>query len=233
MASPDRLGLALVAYAKTGKDTFCAEVGRRQLRLCPEGTAGDKLRWAVYMPKGKNVADLRHALESKEYVVERFAFADALKLATHKWLGLVGCPAHAFEAVKETMLVPDPVTGELKTIRAHYIDFGQAERRKDPLVWSAPVAKAIADFGKYTIDITTDWRFDNELVTRTHRTVTVRLFRADVPIAKPVADRRFDSEHNLDDYLTDYLLVPPGEFEAALKKFPQYSGYVSEFGIYK
>lgn len=229
MAS-DRLGLALVAYAGTGKDTFCAELAYRELRL---GLPNGEARWLVYMPPDAAIDELRFAIESKECAVERFAFADALKVATHSWLKLVGCPAHAFEAVKNTMRLPDPTTGETKTIRGHYIDFGQAARRKDPLVWAAPVAKAIADYGKYTIDVTTDWRFENELAPRTHRTATIRLYRSGVPVAKALPNRENDSEHNLDNVATDYLLVPPGEFEAALKKFPQYANYISSFGIHK
>jgi len=232
METSDRLGLALVAYARTGKDTFCAELSHRRLRLGPLGDSATP-RWLVYAPKEKPTNDIRFAFESKECVVERFAFADALKIATHEWLGLIGCPANAFDRVKETLTVPDPSSKERKTIRQHYIDFGQMKRATDPLVWAAPVAESIASYGKYTIDVTTDWRFDNELEPRTHRTVTIRLFRSAVQVAKALVDRRNDSEHNLDGWLTDYLLVPPGEFEQAIKKFPQYADYVSELGIYK
>jgi hypothetical protein len=167
----------------------------------------------------------------------RYAFADALKQETHKWLEFPDVPALAFEKVKNTLQARNPETGEMATIRQYYINHGQRCRQKDPLVWAKIVAAQIEadrmiDYpGPCPIDITTDWRFDNELDIRKFIPSTVRLFREEVKVAEKLADRRIDSEHNLDDYLTDYLLVPAGQFAAALAVFPQYTDYVPRIDI--
>lgn len=250
----------LTAYAGTGKDTFFTEVANCMLRWefgrAPAAPAG--ARWVAYAAPGCNPADLRVLAELRPARApvanmrgaapraRRYAFANALKTDTHRQLGFRDCPAHAFEAVKDTLVARDPHSGEVATLRAHYIRLGQEARGRDPLVWARIVAKEIwenrlCDYpGPPVVDITTDWRFENELAPRLSvapsgslawreeqaiAPTTVRLFREEVKAAAPTADRATDSEHNLDGVKTDYLLVPPGQFEAALRAFPQYEGF--------
>jgi hypothetical protein len=73
----------------------------------------------------------------------------------------------------------------------------------------------------------TDWRFYNELdcmLEEYPNLLTCRLFRSDVPIPPD----NVVSEHSLKDYATTLLLIPDkeGEFEKAVKIFPQYTGYI-------
>ncbi len=255
--------VALVAYAGTGKDTLVNELrGGRLSLLSGEPEGPDEPRWVVYGPAVSDHHSLRAILARRVLpqvfspanteIVRRYAFADALKVETHEWLKLRGCPADAFENVKNTLQCPHPLTGELATMRGHYIGYGQLRRRDDPLVWARIVAQRIAR-EKFSqgcrrghLGVVTDFRFDNELLPlhaelaalRANEAeadehypaaafvLTMRLYREEVKVAPRLEDRRVDSEHNLDEYLTHFLLVPPGQFAAAIKVFPQYAQYV-------
>lgn len=212
---------AVVGFARTGKDTFYADVANGELELV---TSTEEAKWAVYVRPGATLLPLSGLLAAKTH--ERFAHADTLKAATHHYLGLRDCPAHAFDAVKESMQLPDPVTKKLKTIRGHYIDYGQLMRADNPSVWSDHVTTATTEWcarNPFGAAMITDWRFENELKDDM---TTIRLWREAVIEAQPVGDLKIDSEHNLDHVQTDFLLVPPGEAAQAAKRFPQYVGYV-------
>jgi len=187
--------------------------------------------------------------------VRRYAFADNLKNTTHEWLGFTGCSANSFERVKNTMLVKTPDEASYKVIRQHYIEYGQKMRKVDSNFWVSPIVNQIqkdkfADSENSLIDVVTDFRFDNENMPRSFgdntrlavalppekpdilrsgtpcvHPITIRLFRKEVVPAPKLADRTVDSEHNLDDLLTNYLLTPPDQFQDAIAAFPQYSYY--------
>ena len=77
----------------------------------------------------------------------------------------------------------------------------------------------------------TDWRFINErnYFDRVGQTLTYRIFREETD------DENFfdESEHELDNEISDFLVV--GNIEdivAAKKKFPQYYDYEIEFVVY-
>lgn len=241
----------LTAYAGTGKDTFFAEIASGGLSLYGPTVAKHEPRWTVYAAESRDSTDFMKLLTCRPHTdkldarqapprAKRYAFADVLKKETHRWLGFQGdIPALAFEKVKDTLTARDPESGNAATLRQHYINYGQARRRENPFAWAAPVAAQIhrdlyIDYpGPCPVDITTDWRFDNELEPRDRPPSTIRLYREEVKVAPVLADRNTDSEHNLDNYLTDYLLVPPGQFAAALKAFPQYANYTPRFILVK
>jgi hypothetical protein len=245
--------VALVAYAGTGKDTLVNELRGGRLSLSsgePEGPG--EPRWVVYGPPSAALLARRVLPQvfspANTAIIRRYAFADALKVETHEWLRLRGCPADAFENVKNTLQCPHPLTGELATMRGHYIGYGQLRRRDDPLVWARIVAQSIArekfsqGVKRGHLGVVTDFRFDNELLPlhaalresedegiehdpAAAFVLTMRLYREEVKVAPQLEDRRIDSEHNLDEYRTHFLLVPPGQFMAAAKVFPQYAQY--------
>lgn len=239
----------VTAYAGTGKDTLYKQVRAGQLAWVPPTGETANTLWVVYASKERDLTDIVSLLSCAPHVgafdarrapprAIRYAFADPLKQETHEWLNISGdVPALAFEKVKDTLQALNPETGKMETMRAHYINYGQRCRKKDPLVWAKIVAAKVKankhiDYPSPSpIGITTDWRFDNELVPREKLPSTVRLFREEVKIAPKLKDRTIDSEHNLDEYLTDYLFVLPGEFEVALKLFPQYVHYVPRLFI--
>jgi hypothetical protein len=185
--------------------------------------------------------------------IKRYAQADKLKDETHVYLKFKNVPTDAFEHLKNTLLVPHPtITYIIKTIRGWYIDQGQVARMTDPLVWAKKVNEQIekdksAAMGQL-IDVISDHRFA-EIMDRTYQVPldnaflqfeqkasevkSIRLHRKDVPIAKVLENREIDSEHFLDYYLSDYLLIPPGEeeYRVALERFPQYVNYRPAFTV--
>ena len=270
---------ALAGYAGHGKDTLIRDTKTRKLRLQLVATTNvcsitdsswssssgsgatssnscgmeNEAKWIVYSsPMNSNTNDLLTLFDSDRAMdIQRYAFADALKVETHEWLGFRDCPAHAFENVKNTLLVPHPTIPYcLKTIRGHYIDYGQERRKLDPQIWAKKVVQQIVadkSIRPQTIDIISDFRFDNELLSRQYQIEgvnhdqsaesdisTIRVHRAGVPVAAPLEDRSIDSEHNLDDFATKYLFIPPGitELGLALKRFPQYAKYEPLFYVF-
>ena len=86
--------------------------------------------------------------------------------------------------------------------------------------------------GNETMNIMiTDFRFPEEfkfLKGKGFDPVTVRIFRN----VKEISTKKFpeyDSEHGLDDFLTDFLLLPinscESDFKKAVSKYPQYSHF--------
>lgn len=92
--------------------------------------------------------------------------------------------------------------------RQELIDLGQGMKDVDPLFWVNQV-----DITNDTI--ITDFRFKIEYGFG-H---TIRVFRSCVE--KPTDP----SEIDLDDFETDIIVFPPGEYEAMIKVFPQYKNH--------
>lgn len=210
-------------FLRVGKDCFIEDLKNNKLKQCRNP---DEAKWIVYC-KFENfiILDL---LSSPE--IKRYSFADALKIKTHDFLKLKGCSSNTFDEVKETAEFQNPSNPlERKTVRNFYIDVGQEERKKDPNVWTRIVHDEIdkdLTNQKNTTPIISDFRFKNEILRPT-QTTTIRLFRKKVPIPDFAKSLDVDSEHNLDDFETDYLLLPPGqeEFKAAIGFFPRYANF--------
>lgn len=212
----------VIGYKSVGKDTFIEDLQNSKLRQCHNA---DDAKWTVYS-KRDNLAILK-LLDGE---IKRYSFADALKIKTHDFLKLKGCSFNTFDEVKETAEFQNPTNPlERKTIRQFYIDLGQQEKLKNANVWTQIVHDAIYKdqlTQKHIKPIISDFRFKNEILIP-KQTTTVRLFRKQVPIPPFAESLKIDSEHNLDDFESDYLLLPPGqeEFDAAIELFPQYANF--------
>lgn len=199
-------------YRRTGKD---------KLYEILSGKSSGGFKWRIYrVPRTYGVPKFN---ESKTYM--RVAFADALK-------------REAAEEYKIPPVIPDNEkdvkkfrhhkTGEMVSARDIYIEWGAVRREQDINYWCKAVLDSIPDDSD-TNCVITDWRYLNELkyvLSTGVNFAAVRLYRSDVP--EPSAD--IESEHNLDYCATDYLLLRddlPGEFERAVKRFPQYHDYES------
>lgn len=158
----------------------------------------------------------------------RVAFADTLKRDTHAYLGLPQTPASYYESVKDTMIIPDPVSKQMKSMRHHYIDYGQLKKQFDSKYWCRQVLGG-ANYPIGSDVMITDCRFPEEVTyaeqiasKRGMKLYSWRVYRETVPV--PLAEEK--SEHSLDSWLTDVLLViTPAEFDKAVQLFPQYSQY--------
>jgi hypothetical protein len=233
----------ITAWRGTGKDTLVQHLSTEQITVA-DADCTDAL-WVVYSDSSDQALNKIYPLLANQLLVRKFSLDEALRVETHEWLRLRDCPADAFEQCKDTLTCLNP-TGVRKSIRQHYIDYGQAARRKDTSIWIRTVLEEI-EYKKFysgllqgIIDVIPDWQFENELVDRQYRNqdcklmyelkeniITIRLHRKDVAVPETLADKSTDPEHNLDNFLTDYLFIPPGEEEAklALDRFPQYKHY--------
>ncbi len=217
---------ALTAWKGTGKDTFFQEL--TTLRLSTSAPETDA-KWVVYYSPSTRRLHALKALFDSCVAKQRFAFADALKVETHNYLRLKNCPANAFENVKEIALFQAYPATEFKTMRTFYKERAQYARALDPLTWTRIVHSQIEQERKSHefIDVITDWRFENELLKRhdaKRQPLTIRLHRKDALVPDFALAGEEESEHALDDFTTDFLLIPPGreEYEIAMSHFPQY-----------
>ena len=120
-------------------------------------------------------------------------------------------------------------SGELKTLRQHYIDIGAEKRRIDENYW----AKQVFQNKSWLPIMITDWRLPNELEYAKQYAQanqmslhTWRVYRSCVPMP----DGSIETEHALDDYETDTLIVTSREeFDRAVHVFPQYRSYKPTF----
>lgn len=107
-------------------------------------------------------------------------------------------------------------------VRDKYIEYATKKRNKDCDYWCK---KLLLPNDKNII--ITDFRYKNEkeyFLNKDHNIVTIRVFRSEV--TEP--DINIESEHDLDDELTDFLLVTSEkDFELAISRFPQYKNFTS------
>lgn len=205
-------------YRRTGKDTFFTKL------------IGDKdnlFSWRVYKHPTAIDKQIDLLLSYK-----RIAFADSLKEeAASKYKIPVIIP----DAEKDVKQFIHYQTQKLVSSRDIHIEWGALRRLEDIDYWCKQGFKSYinnksTDFNQKITEglVVTDWRFHNEseyAFRNFHNVYTIRLYRSD--IIEP--DITISSEHDLDNYLTDFLLLRddiPNEYEKALEKFPQYKGYI-------
>jgi len=219
--------LLICGYRGTGKDTLYKQLGSKEFN------------WVIYAPN----KDIK--FNNKDY--QRMASASYLKYEIWQLLVTDQFKDYTrFEQIidiyKDQPLVefkgvynPQSITteDETKTLRRLLIDYAMAKRQEDPIYWiKNGMHNLISKYGPNTDIAVTDWRFNNEYqyckdnLSNSHQITTVRVFRKDVPIP----DANEISEHELDHYPTDFLLVsitnPESDFAAAVKLWPQYRDYV-------
>jgi hypothetical protein len=190
----------LTAYRQTGKDTFLRSL------TCPDESIKP---WHFYGPPGVTTPPIPNGI--------RIAFADEVKRLVHEEY----CLDPTMESEKDRAIITHPISGKQQLLRHAYIEIALQERNKDINVWCR---RALRNWDSKTKVTVTDWRFPNELEfvrTLTPDVTTWRLFRSEVSIPES------ETEHQLDTYPTDWLLVTSElEFERAIQQFPQYRDYV-------
>lgn len=202
MAGPIRY---ICGYTKTGKDTITHHLNHRR----------GSYYWAIYTNPDNRIA----FPYGSGY---RLSFADQVKREVKAELNLP--PSFDIERDK------DNVVKDGRTFRSFCIEKGCGERRRDRYHWARLAFKEIDNKGLYGIPTISDWRFYEEIDYGNSfgQPITIRVFRQDVPI--PPIVNIDDPEHTLDNYMTDFLLVPHinyhEEFESAKQIFPQYHSYI-------
>lgn len=201
-------------YRGTGKDT---------LYLALNGQSD--VSWCVFANKNKCSDLLGLSLTTRfpgvpllDKKLFRIAFADALKIEA---AAIYGIP----EVVEDKNMKQfiHYATGEMVSARDIYIEYGVKD---DIYYWCKKALDDLID-ADYMV---TDWRLYKELDYSkrvTENIVTIRVYRSDV--VEPA--KHIVTEHELDDYMTDLLLLPLEDMvnskpsEKIMEKFPQYKGY--------
>lgn len=146
--------------------------------------------------------------------IKRYAFADELKKYVANKLGIDS--NMNFDEIKNKIY-------EGKTFRDHLIDDSKEIKKLDENYWCKKLFKKVEEDNFQGSIFITDWRFYHEYdyikSLNKYEIITLRLYRSSVPIPS----LELESEHNLDDYKTDYLLIDEeSTLEDCLSKFPQY-----------
>lgn len=133
---------------------------------------------------------------------QRIAFADALKNEIKEKYNLDKIPFYIAEKEIKNIVVND----ESVSFRDLCIKIALERRKEDPDYW---VKKAIESRHSITTGdvVFTDWRFMNELsyfTSNNEKCITIRFFRDNAPIPSD----NILSEHELDDFETNYIIVP-------------------------
>ena len=195
-------------YKRTGKDCL--------LRMFNNELP---FQWLVY---GKNKQFQIHKSN-------RVSFADNLKKEVNYIYKIQ--PTGDPDEFKEKVVYGDKTYRDLLILHAEY------RRNQDINYWVKNATNwNTINFGNTTnlnntkiLDNTntnimiTDWRYINEFEwLKKYNPITIRVFRSKVPIPP----NNVISEHQLDNVLTDFLLVPNQEdYINACKIFPQYNNF--------
>lgn len=153
---------------------------------------------------------------------ERRSFAQSLKLLA---ADIYNIPQFVSDEEKDIPKFLHPVTKQIVSARDIYIELGSEKRREDKNFWCKQVLSGEL---KNSI-IITDWRFMNEYTyakefcdSRGYDLVTIRVFNVDAPIP----DRSIETEHDLDEFKTDFVAFSFHKnidvLDKLTKMFPQY-----------
>lgn len=215
-------------YRRTGKDKLYSI-------LSANDEFDGKFKWIIYKHPN-NLKDFTSNDEKFKYI--RTAFADALKQESSDEYKI---PTTISDSEKDLEQFIHYKTGKNVSARDIYIEWGKIRRSQDLDYWckaaftssnisskeEMETSQHVSNTELYAYFVT-DWRFTNEanyVLNNFNNVITVRVYRSNVPV--PPID--VDSEHNLDNYRADFLLIPDGvegEFEKAIKIFPQYTDYI-------
>jgi hypothetical protein len=203
--------LLVCGYRRTGKDSLC--------NILAGETVHARFAWRIY--KHPDKLDFPR---DKGTRFCRTGFADTLKKEASVEYGI---PLVISDSDKDVKQFTHHQTGAIVSARDIYIEWGAIRRSQDPDYWCKVAFDAIEDTTS-TVCVVTDWRFPNEaeyVIRNFSEVVSARVYRSEVP--EPPSN--IESEHALDNYSTDFLLIQDGleeEFEKAVKRFPQYCNYV-------
>lgn len=184
-------------YRRTGKDTLVKMFNHQE-----------PFKWLVYRSP--------HNVKPWSITtVKRVSFADNLRSEVNNIYDMEKYKNYDYDELKSVKVLGD------KTYRDLLIEHAALRRDQNIDYWVA----SAADWDNLSDDVmVTDWRYPNEFAYLSlHHPITIRLYRSDISIP----DESMISEHQLDNVLTDFLLVnSEDEFDQAIKVFPQYKNYV-------
>ena len=195
--------LLVTGYRRTGKDTLY------------EMMVGNKpMTWCVYHKQGADKLRLKQVLDSRSWV--KASFAHHIKVMVLQDYNARYDKRYMFDDIE---MIKDVMMPDGLTLRDMLISKGDEMKLIDKDYWSKLVLNNVV-----RDTVVTDWRFIDEATYALplKEVTTIRLFRPEVN----VPDKAIVSEHDLDCYDTDLLLVTDRTgFDEAVKLFPQYKDF--------
>lgn len=213
----------VAGYKGSGKDSFYKKISNKE--NIKKYTQCNELQPYFYILTKPGCIDTNYCFYKT--VPIRKALADAVKHEVHMKLGLTFTSLECQELAKEHLYLKDEhdESGSLKPLRYYYIKHALEAREKDIDHWCKKIDSEISE----EIMIT-DFRFRNERIyfETKYDVLTYRVFRKEAD-NNNLSDV---SEHQLDDQITDFLVVGNvNDIDYAKQKFPQYNDYEISFVV--
>lgn len=192
----EKMIVAIIGYRRTGKDTLFKILNKE---------IENYEKWSLY----SELECEKHYIFDKQY--NRIALAESLKERI--------CKLNSIKYIEEEK---DLKNIEIDNILYSFRDLCiQYANSNDPLIWIKKVLKIIQKDNKnYMI---TDLRLLHELkmLEDLENFVSIRIFDG----LKEIPCENIKSEHELDSYRTDFLLLRNTNLQNFLVLFPQYSNF--------
>jgi hypothetical protein len=211
--------IMVAGYRGSGKDTLYKQLSDKNFK--PE------FNWKVYYNPNIDINKLKILYDLNNLQIIRISFADKLKEQVRKNLINEKNIDETFDTEKykdSPISCSSSKNNDNMTFRDYCIELAAKCRSNDIDHWCKLVYDNIIENDDKNIMIT-DWRYENEYIffEKLKQIISMRVYRSSIMIP----DKNILSEHNLDNFVTDYLLVTNEyEFKLAIKEFPQYSEYI-------
>lgn len=227
----------ICGYKRSGKDTFFHKLSKLKNITIDENLDPSQCQESgthFYILCKPGCLDSNFCFNKKTLI--RTAMADMVKEEIHDYFKLNFTSKECAELAKDHLTFYDEETMVYRSLRSYYIEHAMKMRKINPDHWcnKAYVNLLMSDtiqndHENNDVGIT-DWRFKNEKLffEKVGEVKSYRIFR------KETNDENFfdTSEHELDNEITDFLVVGSIEdVEVAKKKFPQYYDYKLMFKI--
>ena len=159
----------------------------------------------------------------------RIGLADEVKTLVHEELGIKIDNLQLLDLAKNHLQFYDKISGDYLPLRHFYIKTGMEMRAIDPDFWCKKglekLIKKFPDSEEVINVFITDYRFPNEKAyfEKFGKVITYRVFN---PYINGLNTVGVESEHSLDNEITDYLVLRKMEdFQDSLTIFPFYEKY--------
>lgn len=189
--------LGIIGYTGTGKDTLFKIINKEITQY---------ENWVVYCKSKEN--NFENLINKKYY---RLALADKLK---EKICKLFNLEYSEQDKDKKNILINDQMYSFRDLCKNYALN-------NDKLIWINKIIKIIKNNNNsYMI---TDLRLKHELkkLKKFDNFVSIRIFNG----SNDIPDYDINTEHELDDYVTDFLFLRNIEFEDFLKLFSEYRNF--------
>jgi hypothetical protein len=230
----------ICGYKRSGKDTFYKKIVNLKNKdskkesdpvLDPSECQESETSFYILGKEKMLLGSVEPLFYSSKKGLMRMAMADMVKEEINEYFKISFKTKECEELAKDNLNFYDEETKVYRSLRSYYIEHAMKMRAINPDHWCnrAYMKMLLDEESDFDVDyVITDWRFKNEKIFfdknaySPSNCITYRIFR------KETDDENFfdESEHSLDNELTDFLVVgSESDIEFAKKKFTQYHDY--------